>query len=355
MKGPNEMTDVTTEQALAVAAATGPVSTREVPDFLHCVGEQFYPTPQAFSDEAAAYGISRRLRTVPESLVPGQSRVYLATGAGHDSLQRWCDNCAGSQDCPQCAGTGRVGKTLTEDQLAVLRGDVKKRGRRPKPTSTCTRCRGKGTLPADRVRLPDAAKSEGGKVTCARCGTDYAVRGARGGQIFGYFVPDRIEIVLKVTDDAAKAAALLLGGDLGLKVEGGPDDEAYRISGVIDADNPGAGELLKVLGVDAPTVQADLLGRLKALPGARLVGVVKEPVRGCGHRAHGGVYAVSTESPLVNLTPPIEYDGPHFRGIVALEQDESRNLDDHVTGVRTVKLTRRAEAGEAEVPTETQS
>lgn len=42
------------------------------------VGEQFYPTPDAFSQEAAEMGISRRITCVPRGYVLGETWVLLA-------------------------------------------------------------------------------------------------------------------------------------------------------------------------------------------------------------------------------------------------------------------------------------
>ena len=50
----------------------------EIPDFAMWVGGKFYPTPQDYIDEAEHLGCSKRLPMIPEDLVVGQSKVYLA-------------------------------------------------------------------------------------------------------------------------------------------------------------------------------------------------------------------------------------------------------------------------------------
>ena len=58
----------------------------EVPNYAMWVGGQFYPTPQAYIDEAEALGCSKRLPGIPENLVIGQSKVYLAHGQQADRI-----------------------------------------------------------------------------------------------------------------------------------------------------------------------------------------------------------------------------------------------------------------------------
>ncbi len=42
------------------------------------IGEQFYPTAEAFADEANRLGVSRRIRTVPRGFEVGKTWVFLA-------------------------------------------------------------------------------------------------------------------------------------------------------------------------------------------------------------------------------------------------------------------------------------
>lgn len=42
------------------------------------VGEQFYPTPKHFMEEARVQGVSKRIAQVPKHLVPGKTVIYLA-------------------------------------------------------------------------------------------------------------------------------------------------------------------------------------------------------------------------------------------------------------------------------------
>ena len=49
-----------------------------VPDYAMWVGGKFYPSVQDYIDEAIAVGCSKRLPTIPDDLVIGESRVYLA-------------------------------------------------------------------------------------------------------------------------------------------------------------------------------------------------------------------------------------------------------------------------------------
>lgn len=49
-------------------------------DILMWVGEQFYPTPQHITNEVRGQGLSKRLslNTIPEGMVPGKTRIFLA-------------------------------------------------------------------------------------------------------------------------------------------------------------------------------------------------------------------------------------------------------------------------------------
>lgn len=48
------------------------------PGYIMLVGEQYYPTPEAFMAEARAMGISKRIPFIPDDLVLGSTPVYLA-------------------------------------------------------------------------------------------------------------------------------------------------------------------------------------------------------------------------------------------------------------------------------------
>lgn len=67
------------------------------------IGEQFYPTPQAFMSEAAEMGVSRRITAVPREFVIGETWVLL----GHRrAIERACPDCGdeaiSEDECPVC-------------------------------------------------------------------------------------------------------------------------------------------------------------------------------------------------------------------------------------------------------------
>jgi hypothetical protein len=66
------------------------------------IGEQFYPTPADFSDEAARLGISRRISSIPKDFEVGKTWVALAH---RKAIQRVCE-CGGKEDCADCGGDG---------------------------------------------------------------------------------------------------------------------------------------------------------------------------------------------------------------------------------------------------------
>lgn len=55
------------------------------------VGEQFYPTPEAFMAEAAAMGVSRRIKAVPRGFEIGKHWVLLGHRKAIDLTQRLAD------------------------------------------------------------------------------------------------------------------------------------------------------------------------------------------------------------------------------------------------------------------------
>jgi hypothetical protein len=66
------------------------------------IGEQFYPTPADFNDEAAAQGISRRISSVPNGFEVGKTWVALAH---RKAVSRVCE-CEGKPECEKCGGDG---------------------------------------------------------------------------------------------------------------------------------------------------------------------------------------------------------------------------------------------------------
>lgn len=71
------------------------------------IGEQFYPTPQSFTAEAAQMGVSRRISALPRGFQIGTTWVLL----GHrKALTQACSECGdepgGDPECPVCEGSG---------------------------------------------------------------------------------------------------------------------------------------------------------------------------------------------------------------------------------------------------------
>lgn len=240
-------------------------------DFINTVGGAFY-TADSFIEEARRCGISRRLRNVPEGLLPGSSRVYCVTECGRDSAPRKCTQC-----------DGRVGKPVR-----------------------------------DANGIPYA--------TCTVCGARFIGRVGSEGRIFGYFVPDRIEVVLRVTEeavlDAVESYRLLGIGEISL-AHGG--DTVRAIVRPHDTATAEVIDALQSCGASpkAVTVAANLLGS-----GAQIALVGREPLRGCGRRVDGGIYAVGS-TPFVTLPPGAIYHGQFFRGFKRLSAAESAALTFH--------------------------
>lgn len=252
----------------------------KIPHFIMCIGTSYYSLDE-FKKEAQAQGVSRRLSGVPRSLVPGASKIFCAFGAGRDSFPRLCRGCKAELEAPVCAACGHV-------------HDVKKR----KPAT----------------------------LDC-------------------YFVPDAVEIVLRCKDDAAVRAVQLATG-LGLfeaKLEAGEDLLRAKIS-LASKDTDQIREAVQAIADNAGIeCDADLIAAAMTQQNVKLVMTAREPKRGCGYRKHGGVYTVSTSnvSPLIEIDPPIIYDGPHFRGLKELEEDECADAEDHLKGLRQAVLGQR--------------
>lgn len=69
------------------------------------VGEQFYPTPEAFAKEANEMGVSRRITTIPRGFELGKTWVFMA----HPKVQRVkVDRCELGADCKCEAATDNV-------------------------------------------------------------------------------------------------------------------------------------------------------------------------------------------------------------------------------------------------------
>lgn len=168
--------------------------------YLQWVGGRFFPTAGDFVSEARKLGVSRRLpnlRTAAEVAKPG-TVIFLLHDDGRkseclDCLEAiTCPECYGrSEDCDVCKGLGSVERGTGGE--AVVDGDrwtylvyVKLR-RRPwdpfwsenhwiKSVKPCATCDGRGRVAA--------------------------------GAVFAFFVPNRVEYVLKLEDGKAVKATI---------------------------------------------------------------------------------------------------------------------------------------------------
>jgi len=242
-------------------------------DFLLCVGGAYY-TEESFKAEAARLGVSRRVRGIPEGLVPGESRVYCVFGAERTGYRCTC--------------------TSTENEAQL-------------------RCGGHCTV--DKDSTPRVS-------ICEQCGTSYpATKPANPGRVVGYFVPDVAEVVLKVTEERAREILNLSHSWLHTTWEESDDTmrARVRITGEVSK------EILDGLRAEGGVLMeaADIFAA--ARPGeVEVVFVVREARRGCGYRHHRGAYIVRTnrESPFVEINPPPPYEGEHFRSLHRLSEEE---------------------------------
>ena len=194
-----------------------------VSDFLMFVGSSFY-TVASFVEEARRLGVSKRIATIPDGMNMGQSRVFLAA-----------EGPKGQVRCPRCMG----------------HGEKPEFGLKTDPDEPCPWCKGKGTV--------------------------------RQNVIFGYFIPTRIDLIVRDDEAAAMRQEII--------------DKQINIVKLADAQ--------------------------------------LEPARGCGHRQPGAVYAVSgpedwdalvekaaqvhraadIEGGIAVFKQPVPYHGKHFLGI----------------------------------------
>jgi hypothetical protein len=257
---------------------------RDVPDFGMCIGADNYGKDGAgFKSEAQNLGISRRISQIPKGLIAGKSRVICVYGAGHNSFARKCVQCAAKLEEP----------------------------------------------------------------TCGACGTVHPVTQRKLGEVRDYFVVDRIEVVLRVTEEAARNAVKMAHalGVFNAQLEEGP--ELLRAHCTLGAENVNeALEALKQMtGVE---LDADLIAPAITEHGAKIVLAAREPKRLCGFRHHGKTYAVTSNgtdkntSPLIPIDPAMIYKGPHFRGLKRLSEGDATGADDHIQGLRTFELTGEA-------------
>lgn len=259
---------------------------RNVPDYLICIGSEFY-TPDSFRGEAAHLGVSRRLAQIPKGLVPGQSRVYCCYEASRDGKPRKCKRC----------------KTPIADTDAV--GEQYK-------------CRYK----------------------CSMCGHMHDRTKAKPGKILNYFIPDRLEIVLRASDQAVRTALTMANGLGLLHADIVDTDDTLKATCTVTSENAKetVEALAKMAGVSC---DADLIASAVTQHGTKVVLVAREHGRGCGARKHQGKYVMATstnKSPLIEIDPPITYTGQHFRGLKLMEASEQIDADDHIRGIRNVTL-----------------
>jgi len=260
------------------------MTTERTVDYLHTIGASNY-SPESFLAEARTQGISRRLAQVPANLTVGQSRVYCLFGAGRDSAIKGCPSCSAKLP-PPARGSDGIPRTLCPNRecLSVYEGKL-----------------------------------------------------ASKGSILGFFVPEAIEVVVRVTESEARAMVEGYVGLLQLTGEASEVklvDEPGRLLVQLTASTGAEMDLAKAISQMAgASVNADLTARVLGLPGSRIVAVVSEPDRGCGRRHSGAIYSICGPSatPFVEIAPVI-YDGQHFRGVKELTEDESAALDRHVLG-----------------------
>lgn len=212
--------------------------------YLMWVGTDHYPTIQDYVTEAKTQGVSKRLpnKVVAQALQKPGTVIFLAHDEGqHDE----CVECLAVERCKPCKGAGK---------FSVVPGA---------PPEQCKACDGDGKLLKGTggkvivdgeewpyrtwlyyVRQPEKFNPEDhdieGKFMCEGCGgSGHTPKG----KVFGMFLPQRVEYILKETD--------------------------------------------------APTVRKEMEARGIIVKTVKEVKVEKE--RGCGKRQPGGFYAVTTE------------------------------------------------------------
>ena len=115
-------------------------------DLLMWVGDSFYPTSGAFIKEGLAVGCSKRIAAIPDGVVPGLSRVFLAHDEGIGASRPY-----------YCGGCKAMWTEVEAYQV---------------------------------------------NYGCCRCGKELEMRQAH---IFGYFAISHVDVII---DDAVKAAEL---------------------------------------------------------------------------------------------------------------------------------------------------
>jgi len=177
--------------------------------FLAWIGNEFYPTFEAFAKEAVEQGVSKRLPTVAmaESLMAEGTVVFLAHD---DGLKECCPDCTVERGCPECKGRG-----------FEAGGD---KGGDPGPLCECCAGTGKvnvgtggmGVVDGEvldfttlwgRKKHPkkyDLADKEIEEHPCPTCG---GFGKLPKGRVMGMFIPDGVEYVLRPedTEEAKKA------------------------------------------------------------------------------------------------------------------------------------------------------
>ena len=246
-----------------------------------CVGGNYYPE-DSFRAEAKRLGVSRRVppQQLGTYIVPGQSRVLLIFGATKDSFPKKCRHCGHTPlESPQC-------------QI---------------------------------------------------CAHVHHVRHHNLAHIPCYFVPDAIEVVLRLDGTSAeKAAAMAISFGL-VQAHLESTDQVLRLRAHVTSESA-AQAIAALASSDAglKPEMVDILGNCALAPGAQVVGVVHEPARDCGDR-RAGVYlaASATTSPLIDLPLPATYSGQHFQCLRRLSPDESSALDRHIAGLAHLDLAAR--------------
>ena len=216
--------------------------------WLMWVGSDSYEKIEDWASEAVALGISKRLPSagVGKSLMTENTVIFVAHDEGHSTD---CPACPGKLECPACRKRqGEIQRINTEiEQLAVPFGSVKrlmeigpagiKRSFRTRnervceietEMATCALCRGKLTVEGatgGHVLLKSGTKMDyrqynywlhqptkfdpttvAEKHMCENCGGTGQIPDA---QIFGLFVPETVEYIVKgdeTEDELAKVA-----------------------------------------------------------------------------------------------------------------------------------------------------
>jgi len=112
------------------------------------IGEKFYPTPRAWTDEVRRMGVSRRIPAVPREFKLGETWVLVAH---RKAIEKECQECRGTEflpkpdegfgsnvdeeiKCEECAGTGKTHTPAifhafrpTEVQYVVTGKETKKK------------------------------------------------------------------------------------------------------------------------------------------------------------------------------------------------------------------------------------